>query len=236
MIGFEALLRWRDLSGRIHLPAMITASFEDKELAPAITHAIVEAAVTDMAGWLESGVSFGHVAINAAAADFRCSRFAETLLERLARASIPPEHLQLEVTETVFLGRGAECVEDALQLLSSSGVRIALDDFGTGYASLTHLKRFPVDVLKIDRSFVQGICSDAADAAIVCGIINLARSIGIDVVAEGIETPEQASFLRDHGCLLGQGSLFGKATPADIVPWVLAAPAATAPTRNELSA
>src|SRR3546814_16443821 len=104
-----------------------------------------------MRRWLDAGIYFGHVALNAAAAEFRHNDVAERLLCNLHAAKVPAHFLDLEVTETVFLGRGAEYVERALKLLNSHGVRIALDDFGTGYASLSHLKQFPVDVIKIDQ-------------------------------------------------------------------------------------
>jgi EAL domain-containing protein (putative c-di-GMP-specific phosphodiesterase class I) len=118
------------------------------------------------------------------------------------------------VTETVFLGRGAECVENDLKLLSSQGVKIALDDFGTGFASLRHLKQFPVHIIKIDKSFVSDMNKLQDDAAIVRAVINLGQSLGMDVVAEGVETFSQAAELRQMGCGYGQGFLFSKAVPA----------------------
>jgi EAL domain-containing protein (putative c-di-GMP-specific phosphodiesterase class I) len=140
--------------------------------------------------------------------------FAESLLGRLAAASIPTNAIQLEATEAVFLGRGAECVERALQILSREGVKIALDDFGTGYASLSHLKQFPVDIIKIDRSFVADLGQDRGAEAIIDAGINLGRSLGIEVVAEGIETSSQHDFPVKGGCRFGQGYLNGKAAPA----------------------
>lgn len=110
----------------------------------------------------------------------------------------------------------------ALALLSSHGIRIALDDFGTGYASLSHLKRFPVDVLKIDRSFLKGVGSDADDTAIVGALIGLGQSLGIETVAEGVETRQQAAFVRAHGCCTAQGYLYGAATSSECVPAVVA--------------
>lgn len=222
--GFEALMRWRDRRGRIHLPATIDAAFEDRDLAPAITEQIVAQVAGDMARWLDEGVEFGHVAVNAAAADFRTGDFADRLLFQLRVAAVDPRYCQLEVTETVFLGRGAECVETALKQLSASRLRLALDDFGTGYASLSHLKRFPVDVLKIDRSFVHNLESDPEDAAIIRGVINLAKSLGLEVVAEGVETAAQQHFLVEHGCDAGQGFLYSKAVPAEEVPMLLSGP------------
>jgi EAL domain-containing protein (putative c-di-GMP-specific phosphodiesterase class I) len=126
------------------------------------------------------------------------------------------------VTEGVFLGRGAHHVARALAMLSEHGMRIALDDFGTGFASLTHLKQFPVDVLKIDRSFVGGIGSNPDDTAIVRALIGLGDSLGIETVAEGIETSAQARFVKAHGCNVGQGFLFSAALPASHVPAMVA--------------
>ena len=216
--GFEALLRWRDDHGCIQLPATIGAAFENLELAAAISDRIVDQVIRDMRQWLDRGVPFGHVAVNAAAAEFRSDRFAESVLDRLARAGVPPQHFHLEVTETVFLGRGAEYVERALKLLSEAGVGIALDDFGTGYASLRHLKQFPVDVIKIDRSFVQNMETDPEDAAIIEAVLNLGKSLKIGVVAEGIETVSHALRLQGMNCHYGQGFLFSQAVAADRVP------------------
>jgi EAL domain-containing protein (putative c-di-GMP-specific phosphodiesterase class I) len=220
--GFEALLRWRNLRGVVQAPATIAAAFEDIDVAAAITDRMVQLALADMRHWLDRGLDFGHVAVNAAAPDFRSDDFAERILARLGQAGVPPSSFQLEVTETVFLGRGAEYVERALKLLSSEGVSIALDDFGTGYASLRHLKQFPVDVIKIDQSFVQKLNVDADDAAIVDAVIKLGKSLGISTVAEGVETLGQARHLVQAGCDFGQGHLFSKAVPAKKVPALLA--------------
>ncbi len=216
--GFEALLRWRTPAGRIGQPAMLAAAFEDLEVAAAISDRMIERAITDMRGWLDRGIDFHHVAVNASAAEFRRDNFAERILESLRRHAIPTRCFQIEVTETVFLGRGAEYVHRALALLNTQGVRIALDDFGTGYASLRHLKQFPVDIIKIDQSFVRDMEIDPGDEAIVRAVINLGRSLGIHVVAEGIESPSQAERLLSLGCDYGQGFLFSKAVPAKRVP------------------
>jgi diguanylate cyclase (GGDEF)-like protein len=224
--GFEALLRWRDPKAGVQLPATIEACFEDVNLAAEISERMIERVLGDLRRWLRDGIDFGHVAVNAAAAEFRSGRFAEHLLSRLAAVGIPPERLQIEVTETVFLGRGAEHVERALQTLSASGIRIALDDFGTGYASMSNLKRFPVDALKIDRSFVHELQLNPEDGAIVDAVISLGRSLNMEVVAEGIETAAQRDFLTALGCTTGQGFLYGRATPAVEVPAYLKAAAA----------
>jgi diguanylate cyclase (GGDEF)-like protein/PAS domain S-box-containing protein len=220
--GFEALLRWRHHTRGIQTPASIAAAFEDLTIAAAISDRMVEKVIADMRLWLDGGLGFGHVAINSAAAEFRTGDFAERLLERLHKAHIPAERLQLEVTETVFLGRGADYVEHALKTLSKAGVQIALDDFGTGYASLSHLKQFPVDVLKIDRSFVSDLGEDPDAAAIIRAVVNLGHSLNIEVVAEGIETLDQAQRLTRKGCRFGQGHLYSPAVQAADVPALLA--------------
>jgi EAL domain-containing protein (putative c-di-GMP-specific phosphodiesterase class I) len=175
---------------------------------------MVAKVIEDVRRWREQEVDFGNIAINASAAEFRRGGFADSLLERLFVASIPPSDVQLEVTEAVFLGRGAECVEQALKTLSKEGMKIALDDFGTGYASLSHLKQFPVDIIKIDRSFVRGLGHDRGAEAIIRAVINLGRSLAIEVVAEGIEALSQHEFLIDAECQYGQGFLYGKAAAA----------------------
>jgi diguanylate cyclase (GGDEF)-like protein/PAS domain S-box-containing protein len=216
--GFEALLRWQHPLRGLQGPDTIAAAFEDATLAAEISDQMIERAMRDMRGWQDQGVNFEHVAVNASAAEFKRGDFAERALERLHRAQLSPRCLQIEVTETVFLGRGAEHVEEALRLLASEGVQIALDDFGTGYASLSHLNHFPVGVIKIDRSFIRNLEASAHDAAIVRAVINLGRSLGIKIVAEGVETAAQATLLRRYRCHSGQGYLFGKAQAAASVP------------------
>jgi diguanylate cyclase (GGDEF)-like protein/PAS domain S-box-containing protein len=218
IVGFEALLRWRTDTGRIGEPAAIEAAFEDAEVAAAISDRMIDRVIADMRVWLDRGIDFQHVAVNASAAEFRRDNFAEGVLDQLRVAKIPPHCFQLEVTETVFLGRGAEYVHRALALLNARGVKIALDDFGTGYASLRHLKQFPVDIIKIDRSFVRDMDSDPGDEAIIRAVVNLGRSLHIKVVAEGIETEEQSAQLMALECDFGQGFLFSKAVAASRVP------------------
>lgn len=222
LAGFEALLRWRNRQAGIELPASIQAAFDDPHLAVALSEQMHDMVFDDMRRWLQSGVSFGHVAINASAAEFRGMDFADRILERLRTADVPHHCLEIEVTETVFLGRGAEFIEKNLRTLSAEGVKIALDDFGTGYASLTHLKHFPVDIIKIDRSFVHDLASNPDDPAILQAVVSLGRRLGITTVAEGVETAVQAAFLRSQGCDLGQGFLFGMASPSKLIPDLVA--------------
>lgn len=222
VVGFEALLRWRHPTRGFQPPASIAAAFEDLELATAISDRMVEQVLIDIRNWLDCAVPFGRVAINAAAAEFRQGSFADRLLARLEKSGVPANLICLEVTENVFLGRGADHVGRALKTLSEAGVSIALDDFGTGYASLRHLKQFPVDVIKIDRSFVRDMEVDPGDKAIVAGVVNLAKSLGLKVVAEGVETRAQVDQLIELGCDIGQGFLFAKAVMAKRVPAIAA--------------
>jgi EAL domain-containing protein (putative c-di-GMP-specific phosphodiesterase class I) len=142
--------------------------------------------------------------------------FAALVADLLAQTGIPAESLWLEITETALLA-DAKASTVALRNLRSLGLHLAVDDFGTGYSSLTYLKRFPLEAIKIDRSFVAGLGLDTEDTTIVEAVVNLGHSFGMAVVAEGLETPLQLSRLRDLGCDRGQGYLFGRPRPASIV-------------------
>jgi diguanylate cyclase (GGDEF)-like protein/PAS domain S-box-containing protein len=216
--GFEALLRWRHPRGGIQSPEKIAPAFNDTELGTAIGERMRSCILNDMRRWLDDGLPIGRIAINASAAEFRRGDYAERVLEELDRTGVPARCLEVEVTESVFLGSGAEFVERALRTLSQEGVTIALDDFGTGYASLSHLKRFPVNAIKIDRTFVAGLETDAGDAAIVRAVLSLGHNLGIEVVAEGVETAFQTSLLQRMSCDLVQGYHFGRPMPAGDVP------------------
>ncbi|MXQ14155.1 EAL domain-containing protein [Microvirga makkahensis] len=216
--GFEALLRWHHPRRGVQSPATIAPAFDDPDLGIVIGERMRFCILRDVRGWLDAGLEFGRIAINTSAVEFRRDDYAERVLEELGWARIPTSCVEVEVTESVFLGSGAEVVERALRTLSAAGVTIALDDFGTGYASLTHLKRFPVDVIKIDQSFVSNLTEDAGDSAIVRGVLGLAGSLGIEVVAEGVETAAQASLLQEYGCRLVQGYHLGRPMPAADVP------------------
>jgi EAL domain-containing protein (putative c-di-GMP-specific phosphodiesterase class I) len=138
-------------------------------------------------------------------------------MKPFARQKVSFDRIELEITETVLLGRDTERLEDTLATFHRHGFRIALDDFGTGYASLTHLKTFPVDVIKVDQSFVSNLRAGSDDAAIVDAVISLAHRLNMEVVAEGVERDEQADYLAARGCDYAQGYLFGRAISADEV-------------------
>lgn len=211
VVGFEALMRQCSGGRVLTVPHVFDLEFPDGKLTAEVGQELISQILDDMKSWVLADIPFGHVAINSCGADFSGDNFAEHLLSEIAKRRLSPGLVELEVTEGVFLGRGAAHVARALNLLSDAGVRIALDDFGTGYASLSHLKQFPVHVLKIDRSFVAGIGRNADDEAIVRAVIGLGLNLGMETVAEGIETSEQEAFVRLHGCNVGQGFLYGAA-------------------------
>lgn len=213
IVGFEALLRicvpGQEASG----PDVIAAAFEESSLASRLAERMVDCVIDDIARWQSAGLPFGHVAVNASATELMRTDFADRLLQRIDQHGIDPSMFQIEVTENALLGRGSEQAERTFRKLADRGIRMALDDFGTGYASLSHLKRFPVEIIKIDRTFIRDLQIDPGDGAIVDALIGLAGAIQIEVVAEGIETRAQHDFLQALGCTYGQGFLFGPARP-----------------------
>lgn len=223
LVGLEALMRWQQGPGLVAGPDRFALAFEDAELALSMGDAMLQAIAVDARNWLSQGLSFGRIAFNLAPAQFTQPRLAGQLLGILAREGVDPSHFDLEVTETVVMGKDADFVAPILDELYAAGMRIALDDFGTGYAALSHLKQFPIDALKIDRSFVADIETDAFDAAIVCAVIELGRNLGLRVIAEGVETVGQARFLKERGCEYAQGYLYARPMPAAMFVDFLAA-------------
>jgi diguanylate cyclase (GGDEF)-like protein/PAS domain S-box-containing protein len=219
--GFEALLRWAHVGKSLQSPDTIAEAFRDYQLASAIGEQMQLSVARDIAAWCKAGVQFGTVSINASPSEFLRDDYAERLLARLEQAGVSPCHIEIEVTEHAFLDRASEYVSRAITALSAAGVRISLDDFGTGYSSLSHIKDFPVDILKIDRSFVAEIERGGESAAIVAAVIGLASNLALEVVAEGVETAAQRKFLTQKGCNFAQGFLFGRAMPGALVPPLL---------------
>ncbi len=227
--GLEALMRWRHPRRGLILPGEFLAAFEDPECSLALGEVALDSAMRQMREWMDQDVEFGRVAVNLSASQFRTGGLAETITRKLAQWRVPPQRLTLEVTENVYMGWGSEAVCDTVRALHETGVLIALDDFGTGYASLANLKQFPIDRLKIDRSFVQ----NREDAPIVRAVLSLGSSLGMKVVAEGVETDEQLQMLESLGCDQAQGFYFARPMPAqDVVGFLagfrLQAPGSTA--------
>ncbi|WP_022682117.1 putative bifunctional diguanylate cyclase/phosphodiesterase [Sphingobium bisphenolivorans] len=230
VIGFEALLRCVRDNGSIIMPGEISAAFEHSELGRVITERMLAQVLADCRRWQDQGIDFGHVAINVPGVELHDGSFPDRLLGQLETAGVSSRRIELEITESVFLGRNVEVVERSLHRLSAAGISIALDDFGTGYASLSHLKQFPIDIIKIDRRFVRDLETDPEDAAIVRTVLNLAYSLGIRTVAEGVENVRQLEYLRAGGCHYGQGFHFGAAAPAVEVPSLVERARAIEPT------
>lgn len=214
--GFEALLRWNHPDG-LRAPGNFFAALEDAELSRGLCAVMLDRIIADMARWQAKELPFGRIAFNASSSEFTGFDLAGHLTWRLKSIGVSPTRLGVEVTEAVFLD-GTESIGAVLAELRRAGIEIALDDFGTGFASLTHLRDFPVDVIKIDQSFIRNLADDAGSRAITSAVLSLGRGLGKTVVAEGVETVEQAEILRQSGCDQVQGFYFGRPMPAENVP------------------
>ena len=212
LVGFEALLRWRRTPELLMQPDQFIGVAEETGLIVEIGAWVVMQAAKDLAGMLAAGQTAVPVAVNVSARQCVNRNIVEVVRDALRQTGIPPALLKLEITETTAMTDAAQ-VSELLEEISALGVRIAVDDFGTGYSSLAYLKRFPIDELKIDRSFVQDIANDPDDAAIVRATIALAHELGILVVAEGVETELQSLFLAGQNCDIAQGYLYGLPQP-----------------------
>ena len=211
IVGVEALCRVKSNDGSIIPACDFHEATKDARVAGLITSRMVARVANDVSNWLAMGIPFQHVGINVSAADFHSGGLADLLQTEFGRADVDLKHVILEVTESVYLGQRDQPVSKEIKALRDAGLKIALDDFGTGFASLTHLLTVPVDIVKIDRSFVERLSVGEVGAAVVEGIIHIARNIGVRVVAEGIETERQAHTLISMGCVLGQGFLYSPA-------------------------
>ncbi|MCC5977889.1 MAG: EAL domain-containing protein [Salinarimonas sp.] len=207
--GFEALVRWQRNGAPVPPPLMVSVA-EENALIVALGYRVFELALTSIRALTEAGLEPGSVAVNVAAMQLRQDDFVARVLGLLDKHGLPPSALEIEVTEHVLLDGAGDGIAQTLADLRAQGIRVSLDDFGTGYASLTHLKRFPVDCLKVDKSFVRDIGRDPDDAILTRTIITLAHSLGMEAVAEGIESAEQYQFLEEQGCDYAQGYLIAR--------------------------
>ncbi|MFG1478102.1 EAL domain-containing protein [Xanthobacter sp. V4C-4] len=207
--GVEALVRWRHPTRGLVPPDRFIPFAEETGLIVPLGDWVLEEACRQMTKWIAAGIICDYVSVNLSPRQFSREAVCDRISEVLRLTGLPPERLEVEITEgMLFEARAA--AEQKCQTLAQMGVRIALDDFGTGYSSLGYLKRFPISKLKIDRSFVRDLPRSVADGEITVAIIAVAKALGMAVVAEGIETQEQYSFLRDRNCDLGQGFLFSR--------------------------
>jgi len=207
--GAEALIRWRDPELGDVSPGQFIPVAEDSGFIIAIGDWVLSQAVRQAAAWRAQGLAVP-VSINVSALQFQQADFVDRVAGVLREHGLPPELLELELTETILVVDADEAL-GRLGQLAALGVRLAIDDFGTGYSSLSYLKRFPIQKLKIDRSFVQGLPAEGSDAGIVRAIIEMSRALGLQVIAEGVETEPQRAFLREAGCDQFQGFLYAPA-------------------------
>ena len=214
IVGMEALCRLSEGDGIISAADFCEAT-SDAHIAFGITERMLARVVGDMRVWLDMGLPLARVSLNVSSSDFYRGKLDEQLTAAFARENVSLEHLMLEVTEDVCIGQRDDVAARQIKAMRAKGLLVALDDFGTGFASLTHLLTFPVDMIKIDKSFINRLAPGNPSSAIVRGLLDIAREMNILVVAEGVETEVQAAQLRALGCSLGQGFLFSRAVDRD---------------------
>ncbi|MBI2306209.1 MAG: EAL domain-containing protein [Rhodocyclales bacterium] len=213
IIGAEALLRWNMPGHGMIPPAQFIPVAEETGLIIPIGEWVIDATCRQLRAWLDAGLQPVKVAVNLSPRQFS-HNLPRTVLEILRTYDIPPDLIEVEITESMLM-HNADSVVAMMQEFAAAGVYMSLDDFGTGYSSLSYLKRFPINTLKIDQSFVRGIPHDANDSAIATAIISMAKALNLRVIAEGVETAEQQTFLKGAGCDEIQGYWFSRPLPAE---------------------
>jgi len=212
--GAEALIRLQQSDQRLVYPEHFVSIAEDCGLIQPIGNWVLREACRQTQAWLQDGLDLGQIAVNVSANEFHNKGFLAGVRAILTDTGLDPHHLEIELTESGLM-QDTESATAIMHTLKDLGVQIAVDDFGTGYSSLSYLRRFPIDTLKIDRSFVQDIDGDSDEAIIVSAIIAIGKSLKQRVVAEGIETPQQLAFLQSHRCAEGQGYYFSRPVAAE---------------------
>lgn len=214
IVGAEALIRWHQPDHGWIYPSAFIPVAEDSGLIVPLSQWVIRQACTQARAWQAAGLPPICLSVNISAIDFRQRDFVANLVAILEHTGLAPQLLELEITESVLM-QNVEDTHTTLRKIKALGVRLSIDDFGTGYSSLSYLRRFPIDVLKIDQSFIRGLSSNSQDAQLISAIISLGKSLDLNIVAEGVETIEQLQFLIAHQCEEGQGFLFSKAVAAD---------------------
>jgi diguanylate cyclase (GGDEF)-like protein/PAS domain S-box-containing protein len=213
MVSIEALLRWLHPTRGLVAPMEFIPLAEERGLIVPIGRWVIQAACRQIREWRDAGLRVPPVAVNLSARQFASDSLVDDFVEAMKEHGVAASDIEVELTESVLMA-DPDRANEVLQRLHALGVRISIDDFGTGYSSLSYLKRFPAQTVKIDRSFISGLPSDADDVAIIEAVIAMAHSLGLAVVAEGVETDEQLSALRRLGCDEAQGYLLGRPMPA----------------------
>jgi diguanylate cyclase (GGDEF)-like protein/PAS domain S-box-containing protein len=222
LLGLEALVRWQHPQRGMVPPLDFIPLAEETGLIVPIGKWVLRTACKQTRLWHEAGLPKLHIAVNFSVRQFRHEHISAMVSEALEYAGLEAQYLDVELTESILMEQ-AEASVDTLRDLHATGTCLSIDDFGTGYSSLSYLRRFPINILKIDRSFVSDITTDPDDAAIVVMIIAMARTLGIRTVAEGVESAEQLNFLREQGCYAAQGYYIARPMPAaDFERWVRA--------------
>lgn len=209
LVGMEALVRWRHPSLGMLYPSEFVTLAEDSGLIIALGDWVMRKACSQNMEWQDKGLAPMRLSVNFSARQFQQPSFIASVAEILKETNLDPRWLELELTESSIMKEPEQAIEK-LHELKLMGIRVAIDDFGTGYSSLNYLKRFPIDTLKIDRTFVSDVCKDPHDTAIVRAIIDLGHALDLTVIAEGVETQEQLHYLSSLGCDVVQGFLFSK--------------------------
>jgi EAL domain-containing protein (putative c-di-GMP-specific phosphodiesterase class I) len=209
MRSVEALVRWAHPQRGLVMPGDFIALAEERGLIVPIGQWVMQAACRQMRDWRSAGLAVPSVAVNLSARQFASDTLVEDLLDALTLYGIAASEFEVELTESVLMA-DPERASEVLERIHAMGVRISIDDFGTGYSSLSYLKRIPAQTVKIDRSFIRGLPEDKDDAAITQAVIAVAHSLGLGVVAEGVETEAQLQMLRQMGCDQVQGYLLGR--------------------------
>lgn len=212
--GVEALLRWQHPELGLVTPNNIIPLLEETGLIEKVGHWVLETACRQSRAWHDAGWSSLHMSVNISSRQFNNTDFISSVHDIINQTEINPEFLELELTESMLM-RNASATINALHSLSGRGVRFAIDDFGTGYSSLTYLRRFPIDTIKIDRSFIHDVTDNPDDAAIASAIIVMAQSLSLNVIAEGVENQKQLDFLTSRNCHYLQGNFFSRPLPAE---------------------
>ena len=214
IVGVEALLRWNKPGVGLVSPFEFIPVLEESGLMVKVGEWVIFEACRAIKTWLELGYNPGKVAVNLSERQFGNNKLLDTIERALNEVDIPADYIEFEITESLMMN-DSDLTINTLKQIKEMGIDIAMDDFGTGYSSLAYLKRYPIDILKIDRAFVKDVTDDENDAAIVDAIIALAKQLKLKVVAEGIETEAQYKLLKESGCEVGQGYLFSKPVDFD---------------------